>query len=408
MITEPEAGMIETERRSMFRSREFAFVLLAYFFAFFSIALFYLFPLFLERFHPSKIRVGLIMGIQSITAILVRPLFGRFLDEQGGRKAALASILFMIAVISGFHLVRSAGILVILLRALNGVGWGIAATAILAICSDLAPANRMAHSLGVVGIAGIIAEAVGPTVAEEVSRRVGFGGVFNMSLVLLAAAFLCVAAIRQPRPRGDAREIERTPSLANYRLPILIVMASMPVVHGAVRGTIINFIALFGTSAGFARVGPFFLAFSTAAILMRLVLGDLSDRYGRKRVIVPTAVLIGLNLFWIAGVRSYAAYLIGGFAAGLGQGLMFPALSTYVIDLLGRGKKGLALGIYLSLVDVGTGLGSPLFGWVSDRIGYRGMYGVAGCLILLFAAVFHAKAPGAPSQSPADSHAAES
>ena len=154
MITEPAAGMIEAERRSMFRSREFAFVLLAYFFAFFSVSLFYLFPLFLDRFHPSKIRVGLIMGIQSVTAILVRPLFGRFLDEQGGRRAALASILFMIAVISGFHLVRSAGILVILLRALNGAGWGIAATAILAICSDLAPANRMAHSLGVVGIAG--------------------------------------------------------------------------------------------------------------------------------------------------------------------------------------------------------------------------------------------------------------
>lgn len=392
----------------MFRSREFAFVLLAYFFSFFSVSLFYLFPLFLDRFHPSKIRVGLIMGIQSVTAILVRPLFGRVLDEQGGRKAALGSILFMIAVISGFHLVRSAGLLVILLRALSGVGWGIAATAILAVCSDLAPANRMAQSLGVVGIAGIIAEAIGPTVAEEVSRGFGFGAVFNLSVAMLAAAFLCVAAIRQPPPRSNRRQADEASRLADYSLPILIVMASMPVVHGAVRGTVINFIALFGTSAGFARVGPFFLAFSAAAILMRLAFGDLSDRYGRKRVIVPTAVLIGLNLFWIAGVRSYPAFLIGGFAAGLGQGLMFPALSTYVIDSLGRGKKGLALGIYLSLVDVGTGLGSPVFGWVSDRTGYRGMYAVAGCLMLLLAAVFRFKAPETLPQLPTDSEATRS
>lgn len=382
------------EPRSMFRSKDFAFALLAYFFVFFSVALFFLFPLFLDRFHPSKIRVGLIMGIQSVTAIMVRPLFGRVFDERGGRKVALGGILFMIAVISGFHLVRSAGGLAFLLRALNGIGWGIATTAILAICSDLAPVNRMAHSLGIVGVAGIVSEAIGPAIAEEVSRRFGFGAVFNLSLCMLAAAFLCLAAIRQAPVRANQGKAGRIRGMAGYSIPILIIIAAMPVMHGVVRGTIVNFIALFGTSAGFNRVGPFFLAFSTAAIITRLVLGDLSDKYGRKRVIFPAASLIGLNLFWIAGTHSYLAFVIGGFVAGLGQGLIFPALSTYVIDFLGRENKGFALGLYLSLFDVGMGLGSPLFGWVSDVTGYRSTYAIAGCLLLIFTVAFSVKAPG--------------
>jgi len=331
---------------------------------------------------------------------MVRPLFGRMLDRRGGRKLAVAGILLMIAVMPGFYLVESAGILAIALRALNGIGWGIVTTALLAICSDLAPSDRMAHALGIIGVAGIVSQAIGPTLAEEVLRRHSFNAVFNVSLIMLVAALLCMVAIKQAPPLKARTKVEREAGVTAYPSLILIIIAAMPITHGAVRGTVLNFIALFGASAGFGRVGPFFIAFSAAAIITRLGLGDISDRYGRKRVIFPAAMLIGLNLFWIAGVHSYWTFVVSGFVAGLGQGLIFPALSTYVIDFLGRENKGLALGLYLSLFDVGMGLGSPLFGWVSDVAGYRQMYVAAGCLILLLTIVFTIKAPGIPASGP--------
>jgi MFS family permease len=374
-------------------SRGFVFASLGYFFLFFSTSVFYLFPLYLDSFHPSKSRVGLIMGIHSVTAIMVRPLFGRVLDKRGGRIVTIAGILFMIAVMPGFYMLESAGLLAILLRALNGIGWGIATTALMAICSDLAPPGRMAHSLGLIGVAGIVSQAIGPTVAEEVFRRYSFDAVFTVSLIMLVAALFCTAAIKEAPRTITLEKAERGPGIAAYPLFILIVIAAMPITHGAVRGTVLNFIALFGASIGFGRVGPFFLAFSAAAILSRVGLGDISDRYGRKRVILPSAILIGLNLLWIAGLHSYWAFVVSGFIAGLGQGLIFPALSTYVIDFLGRENKGLALGLYLSLFDVGMGLGSPMFGWILDVSGYRPMYVVAGCLIILLTVVFSIKAP---------------
>jgi len=372
---------------------DFAFASLGYFFIFLSVSVFYLFPLFLDRFHPSMSQVGLIMGIHSITAILVRPLFGRMLDKQGGRKVAIMGVLIMIASMPGFYLVESAGMVAILVRALNGIGWGVATTALLAICSDLAPADRMAQSLGIIGIAGTISQAIGPTLAEELLRRFSFVAVFNVSLIMLVATLICVVTVRQ-MPVGEAfREDERAVGLRTHRSMVLIIIAAMPIIHGAIRGAVINFIALFGASVGFGRVGPFFLAFSAAAIVTRLILGDISDRYGRKPVIFPAALLIGLNLLWIASVHSYWTFVMSGFVAGLGQGLIFPALSTYVIDFLGRENKGLALGLYLSLFDAGMGLGSPVFGWISDMAGYRQMYAVAGCFIILLTLIFGLKAP---------------
>ena len=82
-----------------------------------------------------------------------------------------------------------------------------------------------------------------------------------------------------------------------------------------------------------------------------------------------------------------------GFVGGLGQGLIFPALSTYLIDFMGRENKGLAISLYLALFDVGMGIGAPMFGWISDLFGYRIMYFFAGVLLLAATLVFMAKAP---------------
>ncbi len=145
---------------------------------------------------------------------------------------------------------------------------------------------------------------------------------------------------------------------------------------------------------------PFFVTFSLAAILTRFWGGGLSDRYGRKKVIFPAALVIGLNVLFLSQVRNFWMLILAGFIGGFGQGLIFPALSTYVIDTLGRENKGFALSLYLSLFDVGMGLGSPFFGWLSDLFGYRFMYVLAGLAILIFNAVFALKAPEPLKEAP--------
>ena len=342
-------------------------------------------------------RIGLIMGIHSITAILVRPFFGRILDKQGGRKVAITGIFIVMLSIPGFFLVESAGWLALVLRAVNGIGWGVGTTALMAICSEQSPPEKMAHSLGIIGAAGIVAGAAGPALAEEIFRRYDFHAVFAAGFAAAAASLVCVLIMRKEPRDAAPRAAASFANLRRYSFWILAIIAVMPVAHGAARGAVLNFIALFGTSIGFNRIAPFFLVFSIAAIMTRLGVGDISDRYGRKKIIFPSAVMIGLNLFWIAGLDSYIWFLATGFIAGLGQGLIFPALSTYVIDFFGRENKGLALGLYLSLFDLGMGLGSPLWGWVSDVAGYRPMYVIAGGLIITLTIIFALKAPAAES-----------
>lgn len=69
-------------------------------------------------------------------------------------------------------------------------------TATITMCTDLAPVQSMARSIGIVGVAGLIANAVGPSLGEEIIRRAGFAGLFNSSLVFLLLSFLLVSLTR--------------------------------------------------------------------------------------------------------------------------------------------------------------------------------------------------------------------
>jgi MFS family permease len=376
-----------------FWNRDFLLALSSYFFLYSAVSLFFLLPVVLAKFGPPQSRIGLIMGVHSVVAIAVRPLFGRLIDVRGGRRIALFGIFLFILAVPFFHFVDDAGWLPFLLRALTGLGWGIGMTATIAMSAELAPADRLAKSMGIIGVAGLVANALGPVLAEELLRAGGPGLLYNVSLVFLAASLGCVAAAREgpkPETRGEPRGLK---ALRFVPWVLAAVVGSVPIFHGAIRGAMIYFVAVFGNSIGISRIGPFFLVFSLAAILTRFRLGDLSDRFGRKTVILPAALIIVGNLFLLAQVRSLPLLLVSGFIGGLGQGLIYPALSTYIIDFLGRENLALAISLYNSLFDVGMGLGSPLFGWISDLAGYRWMYRVAGLFLLVSTAVFMLKAP---------------
>ncbi|MEW5901621.1 MAG: MFS transporter, partial [Acidobacteriota bacterium] len=175
--------------RETFWKKEFILALLGYFFLFMSVSLFFLLPLFLKRFGPSESRVGLTMGVHSLMAIFVRPFFGQAIDVRGRKSISLAGIGLLAIVVPFFNLVHDAGILPLALRSLTGLGWGVSMTATIAICSDLAPVDKLAHSMGIVGVAGLLSSALGPVLGEELVARFGFQGLFWGSTAFLLAAF---------------------------------------------------------------------------------------------------------------------------------------------------------------------------------------------------------------------------
>ncbi|WP_249010183.1 MFS transporter [Conexibacter sp. DBS9H8] len=142
----------------------------------------------------------------------------------------------------------------------------------------------------------------------------------------------------------------------------------------------------------FATV-TFITAFGAVKAVMNLVSGRLSDRQGRKRLLligwafaVPYAVLIILAQAWWW-------VLLANLFLGINQGLTWTMAVTAKIDLVGPVNRGLAVGIDESAGYVGTGLGGLAAGLLVSADGLRpapyllalGVVGVGALLTLTLA-----------------------
>ena len=119
-----------------------------------------------------------------------------------------------------------------------------------------------------------------------------------------------------------------------------------------------------------------------AAAFVAPIWGRLSDRYGRKVMLVRASFgmaiamsLIGMvdNVWQLVAVRLFAG-LAGGYASGS---------TILVATQTPKGRSGWALGVLSSGIMAGNLVGPLLGGWLPPRIGIRDTFWIAGGLIFL-------------------------
>jgi OFA family oxalate/formate antiporter-like MFS transporter len=131
-----------------------------------------------------------------------------------------------------------------------------------------------------------------------------------------------------------------------------------------------------------ASRGSVSLVFSLAGFLyfaLGLVSGPLADRIGARRLAVVGMILTGLGLAAASVARNlpevYAAY---GLGVGLGIGFSYVPVLGVVQRWFVR-RRGLASGLAVSGIGVGTLVMPPLAALLIEALGWREAYLVLGC-----------------------------
>jgi len=184
------------------------------------------------------------------------------------------------------------------------------------------------------------------------------------------------------------REKRRPPSGRPGRKPAGLFYG-WRVVAGAFAVTFVGFGCAYAFSAFIqalrtdftASLGSVSAVFSIAAFFyfgLGIVSGPLADRWGARRLAVLGMLLIGLGLAAAALARNlievYAAYGIG---IGLGVGCSYVPAVGAVQRWFSR-RRGLASGLAVSGIGVGTLVMPPLASILISAFGWRGAYLVLG------------------------------
>ncbi|MBI3771048.1 MAG: MFS transporter [Deltaproteobacteria bacterium] len=368
--------------RSRF-SRDFYLVTAANFVFFLNFASFFLLPLHLKDLGVSERTIGYVMGTAGFAGLCVLPFLGILLDRISRRGFIITGALAMALASFGYVVLPGAGPLIYLLRIVQGVSFTSAFVAASTLAVELAPIGRRGEALGIFGISTLTTHAIAPAFGEVVARAYGFPTLFAVagSLGLVAVALTLRMRVPDARDRSAA-------TLPARGLPpgaTLWLGAATMAACGMGFGAVLTFVPTFVHAIALERVAPFFVSYTAAAVGVRIFLGSLSDRIGRRRVLLPSMILLALAVLALGSVRSMPALVAVGLLFGAGQGMVYPTANAFMVDLSHAGNLGRVQTLFSGSFSVGVAASAFVFGGVIERFGYRIMFaGAAACVALGF------------------------
>ncbi|NLE75790.1 MAG: MFS transporter [Chloroflexi bacterium] len=343
-------------------------------------------PLYVTHLGGGATEVGLAAGLLAGFALLMRLPVGWMADGLPRWWLLFLGCMVFLATSFGLTLVATVPA-VLALRTLQGLGLSAFSTGYSALAADLARPGRNGEALGLAGIAAPFAMLYAPALGEAARLQMGFRPAFL--LAALAALAGLVLLLWLPRRSGHAPQPLRQPAShgqpqGRVRPSIILALA----LSGAIYAVQWGFMPTFAVERNQLTAGPFFSAMALATVGARLGMGSLSDRLGRRLVMIPGLALQAFSLWVLAAMTNWWWMIAAGMAAGLGMGAARAALEGAIVDDAHAAARGRAFNLAWVGYDVGITAGAMAVGPVADALGYGAMFGVAGGVSFLLVGLF--------------------
>lgn len=140
-----------------------------------------------------------------------------------------------------------------------------------------------------------------------------------------------------------------------------------------------------GVSVGTA--GLLVTAYGIPGIVVGVLAGPLSDRYGRKAFLVWGAVVMSLLTASGGAVPGFAYLLLTRVGAGIGSAVIYPNISATVADEFSYHERGRAMSTVVAMNQVATIVGVPLAGLIAGMSSWRLSFVLVGALGLVASVV---------------------
>jgi len=353
-------------------------------------------PLLAEReFHLSAYTASLTFIVAFGLTKAITNLFAGALGDRHGRKPVLVAGWLVGIPVPLLLIWAPAWGWVIAANVLLGVNQGLTWSTTVIMKIDLAGPERRGLAMGLNEAAGYGAVAVTAMLTGWIATNHGL----RPEPFLLGAAYIAIGlglsglfvhetrghahheAAQHATP-GEHQSVTRVLTHTALRNPNLLAVNQAGLVNnlndGLAWGLLPVLFAAHGLSV--SRVGFIAALYPAVWGFGQLVTGALSDRVGRKPLIVGGMLTQAVGLALFAAVSGAGQWAFAAVLLGAGTALVYPTLLAAIGDVAHPAWRASAVGVYRLWRDSGYAAGALIAGITADLIGLRGAVGVVAAL----------------------------
>jgi MFS family permease len=343
--------------------------------------IFTMLPLFLMNvLGVGAAFIGLIEGLGESTATVLKVGSGWTSDKLGERKWLTTAGYALSTIAKPFLLLASSGSAILGIRLAERCGKGIRSSPRDALIADSTVSDAMGRGFGFHRAMDTLGAVLGIAVAavviyiilgsEQVITKESFHWLVIIGTVpAVLAVLLLIFFVREAKARrlvAERADTDLKPALDGRFKAFLSVMVLFALGNSATA-----FVVLRADDIGFS---PFYILlllilFSLAHALFSYPAGRLSDRIGRKRVIVAGWGVYVLTYLGFALVES-SWHMVSLFVLyGLYYGMIEGTTRALVADVVPSKRRGTAYGLYHGAVGLSLLLASVIAGALWQWVG---------------------------------------
>jgi len=345
----------------------------------YAFASFFMLPKFLvTELGAGPVEIGWVSTAYGVAVIFLMPLTGVLADRFGRRIFVTAGASLMAVASAAFVGVSDVGPVIFALRATQGLAFAMVFVGGSTIAVMEAPPERVGQALALFGLTMLAMNGVAAAGVEAISSTAGWPYAFAAAAIAATICALLSLRLRDGGALGRERSAASLWQVASRSslVPMWIVIALV----GAAMSVMVTYHQPFAILLGIDNVSGFFVAYAGTAILVRVGLGHVIDRAGRRRVAIASLCLYVVVVASMAHLGSVIGLVAMGLGLGVAHGFFYPALNSLAIDGVPANESGKVMALFQGAFHLGFAASALGFGWVAETVGYPPVFnGGAAC-----------------------------
>jgi len=352
--------------------------------SFSSLAILNLLPLYFKHLGGSSGQIGFLIGIFSFAAFAARPFGGWLLGKVDARKVLFVSLFLQFVTTCLYLLIGRINGFVILIRIFHGFSFSTFILAALMIAVSITTREQRAYALGVVSSGFVFPLIIWPFLGEGIIVRYGYSLFFLVAVVLALIPFLYSLIARIPSlppKKEDNRKVPSMMKLLTRRR--ILVLVSLTLLFEIAFGSVLSFVPLLAHEGSLMRAGYFYSFLGLMAVFLRVFAGKRLRFWGRPELLYPAFIFLAAGTASLYFSHAGWHLALSGLVCGMGVGILYPHLSSLIIDNIKERERSRVLGLFSAFCDLGFAVGPVLFGTMSQIFGIRQFFPLFGGIFLL-------------------------